>query len=203
MTKNILTGALTGISLILAMQTAQANDGFYVSGALGNTWTEDSDYKDDVLSATGKSQIDNTIGFFIAGGKEFNKYVRGELELSYRKADVDNVDGIKTPGLEIETTALMINGYFNLLPDAQINPYISGGLGIADQEVILEIAGSSISNDDTAFAYQVGGGLNYDINDNISLFTDYRYFQTADFEISTAELEYAAHELRAGVRYTF
>lgn len=203
--KNLIRGLAIGSSIIIASQAAQAKDNFYVSGALGATFTQDADYR--LSNTTGDFEIDNTVNFSLAAGKHLNKNIRTELELSHRKADLDvaTVDGVVSlnVGGDISTTTILLNGYYSFLPDQAISPYFSGGVGFAKHDATLTVAGLTGSGDDTVFAYQVGGGADYKVDNNVTLFTDYRYFGSSDAKFVDTEVEYNAHELRAGVRYSF
>jgi opacity protein-like surface antigen len=61
--------------------------------------------------------------------------------------------------------------------------------------------GAAVDESDTVFAYQLAGGVAYDLSDKFALTLDYHYLDTAEFE--DIEADYSAHEVRAGVRYSF
>lgn len=196
--------ALVGVALVTPAQAETLNN-WYISGAVGLTKTNDADFKDTGL--TGDFEIDNTINFAVAVGRQIKEHVRGELELSHRKADLDtlNVNGVGSASIggDVTTTAALINGYYDFMPDNKFSPYLSGGIGLARHDGEASGGGVTVSDDDTVFAYQVGAGASYDIDNRTALFGGYRYFGSSDPEFDTLEAEYDAHEVRVGVRYSF
>lgn len=196
--------AFAALSTITPAQAEEANN-WYFSGALGLTITQDADYEASPL--TGDFELDNALNISVALGRQITDHILGELELSHRKADMDSltVDGVGSAevGGDLTTTALMLNGYVDLMPEKSFTPYLSAGLGIARHDSEVSGGGITVSGDDTVFAYQLGAGVNYDMASRTELFGGYRYFGTSDADFDTLEAEYGAHELRVGVRYKF
>src|SRR3546814_12390061 len=67
---------------------------------------------------------------------------------------------------------------------------------------------SSDLSDDTGFAWQLGGGLGFLVNDRMTVSLDYRYAGTSDPEYKTSdggklESEYQSHNVGLGLRYAF
>ena len=67
----------------------------------------------------------------------------------------------------------------------------------------MSFLGESYSADDNNFAWQVGAGVGYALNDNVSLDAGYRYVDYGDFTEDGTKLETSAHELYVGARYAF
>ena len=86
-TTKVLTIALAGLALTTSAHADKLN-GLYISGALGNTWTNDADFNDS--GTTGDIELDNGVNVAAAIGFAPREY-RTELELSYRKADLDSL----------------------------------------------------------------------------------------------------------------
>jgi len=59
------------------------------------------------------------------------------------------------------------------------------------------------SVDDTVFAYQVGTGVSFAVNEKVSLDLNYRYFATSDPNFEGIETEYSSHNVYAGIRVSF
>ena len=93
------------------------------------------------------------------------------------------------------------------LNNSAFTPYLSAGLGFAKVEVNdLNVPGSGLPNsndDDTVFAYQVGVGVGYAVNEKVTIDAKYRYFATSDHEFDTREAEFASHNFFFGVRVNF
>ncbi len=91
----------------------------------------------------------------------------------------------------------MANAYFDIDNGSQLVPFIMGGLGYA--MVDAEIAG--VSDEDSSWAAQVGVGMNYKLNDDVSVGLSYRFFYIDDLDFSGVEAEYSSH--RAMLGFTF
>ncbi len=198
--QNLSLYTLALITLAFAVPT-QAQSDWYVSGSGGATFSSDID-----ISGTlnGKIEYDPGYNLGIAFGGKINDNARGEIELSYRTADLDTitVNGAtnNSSDVEIETAAVMINFYYDMNIESNLAPYITAGLGYGRQEVTF----GSTSGSDTGFVYQVGAGANYAVSDTTNLFVDYRYFGSRDSEVNNVKFDgYSAHEIRVGVRFGF
>jgi opacity protein-like surface antigen len=60
---------------------------------------------------------------------------------------------------------------------------------------------------DTAFTWQLGAGVAYAVNDNVTVDAGYRYVDCNDFDYSDSEndvsVDTSAHEFYIGARYAF
>lgn len=127
---------------------------------------------------------------------------RVELECSYQQVDIDTmVSG--SVDADLSMMALMLNYYVDLENESIITPYVMAGIGAAN----VEIDDDSQNDDDTVFAFNLGGGLAWAIGKNLSLDTEYRYFVTGDpkFEADgdKAKIEISGSRVQVGLRYTF
>ena len=196
--------ALTGLSITTAAQADESRK-WYVSGAVGVSFTQDADFVD--TASTGDFEIDETVNVAVAAGRQITDNIRAELELSYRDADIDtfNVVGTGSASVDgdLQSTALLVNGYYDFRAGKKFRPYLSAGAGIVHHDGEVSGGGVTLSDNDTVFAYQLGAGASYAIADNTSLFGGYRYLGSSDPEFDTLEAEYNSHELRLGIRYQF
>jgi len=214
MKKKILTIACC--ATLLSISSVASAQGLYVSGKLGLAIANDSDISDPDLSAAYPGagvSIEYDSGLALAGaiGTGFSNNVRIEIELAYQKNDLDKITAnVSIPGVgsgsgslgldgDVSSIAGLLNGYYDFKNTSAFTPFISGGIGMANVE--FDAYGSS--DDDTVFAYQVGLGIGYAINEKVSLDLKYRYFGTADLEFDTTEVEYSSHNIYAGVRIGF
>lgn len=199
---------LIGISITTVAHATETHD-WYVSGAVGMTMTQDSDFSDP--GETGKFSIGNTANFSVAAGRKINDRLRGEVEISHRNADIESVTvngvGSASASGSLKTTAVMLNGYYNLFSNQTVNPYLTAGIGDAHHAgEITSIGGvglTGFSAADNVFAYKIGAGTDITINDRVTAFADYRYFGTSDANFDGMKVGYGAHEVRAGLRYGF
>ena len=181
---------------------------------------EDPEYT-DIYDMFRDDMNDNTWGFSLAAGikKELEKgAVRAEFEFSrkqptssYITAGYGEMGGLK---FKTQIHSYMINAYYDFNTDSAFTPYIGGGIGLAKTK--LSIAYGEESDSHTNFAWQIGGGIAYAVNDNVSVDVGYRYVDYGKFdkitrvedvlwwtEAARTSVDTTANELYAGIRYTF
>ncbi len=207
--KYLLLGCAS-VALIIGSNNANAQDlSSYVSGKIGFTKTSDSDWSDS--GSTGDIGVSNAVNFAAAYGLNVTPEIRTEFEISYRKADLDDitVDGVGSADLsgDVKTWGFMINGYYDFMKENVVSPYVTAGIGALRHKGKIDAVGglgvSAVKGDDTTFAYQLGFGAAYDLSEKVALDGGYRYLGGSDIKISTSSFEYDAHELRVGLRYNF
>jgi outer membrane protein OmpA-like peptidoglycan-associated protein len=198
-------GAALAAGLPLAVQAA--DKGAYVGVGIGPNWTRDSDVKG--------SGIDNTVDFdtgiaaVLSAGWAYGNGVRSEIELGHRRNDVDSITGTTNGVGHVRTWSGMVNVLYDFNTNSPFTPYIGGGIGMARVDGQGSAFGTT-SVDDTAngFAYQGIVGVGYRLNENATVFTDYRYFATRDLDFTTADgrsvdADYANHTVLVGLRFNF
>jgi opacity protein-like surface antigen len=204
--KKILSVVLGLFMLLMLPEISfSADPGPYVSGRLGMAFLEDSDVTDNIDTIT--LEFDTGYALGVAVGHNFGMF-RLEGEFGYQQNDIEEASayGYSASAYgDINCFSLLINGYFDFVNTSPLTPYIGLGIGMARIEVkSFEIAGYRIgSDDDTVFAYQLGGGVGYAMNENVTLDLQYRYFATEDPEFGVVDAEYATHNVYFGLRYNF
>jgi len=156
-----------------------------------------------------------------------------ELEVYHFNPDADaqivtaSALGVSVPGVpivanDIAVTTIGLNALYRLqlsqsdeYPRGQFQPYAGVGLGIfiANLETI---AITTIDDDtDTALGFQALAGLKYFFIPNLSLFAEYKFIQTGDFEFEfsetvagvpvnlTLEADLTSHLFYGGIAYHF
>jgi opacity protein-like surface antigen len=108
---------------------------------------------------------------------------------------------------ERERSAFLINGYYDFKNSTAFTPFLTGGVG--GYHLHLKVNGQGVSND-LDFAWQVGAGLNYKLDDQISFDLKYRYFGGADANLTSQAsnsisrlYEVGDHQAMAGIRIGF
>lgn len=196
----------------------------YVSINLGTAWVEDADYTDSGTYPDGYSYDDRGEFSFDAGfamtaafGFADESGFRGEIEIGYRQNDIDEATGtyaeydptgnlayvedyVDTFGVDVMTSSLMFNGYYDFMPSEAVSPFIGAGIGFANVESDLDYYGS---DDDGVFAYQFAAGVGLALNPNMKVDVQYRYFATEDPDIYGLEYEYVTHNVLVGLRTSF
>lgn len=194
--------------------TAAAGDNrFYVGIHGGGMITEDSDVSNSGLV----DEVQFDTGFAVGGifGYKIAQGVRFEGEYTYRRAGVDDacfggtcasgIAGLDADG-HVGAHGIMANAWY----EPQFGnwlPYVGGGLGIGIVSIDAEgtIGGTTLAFDDTdaVFAYQVGGGIGYQLTPNHIASLGYRYWATTDPEFDGAEAEVGTHSILAEIRTVF
>lgn len=207
MTKTILMAAAAVFVLSGAAQAADWREGLYIKGGAGWNYAEDQSY------TAGGAPVDVEMqdGYAVSGavGMDYGN-MRSELELSHRSNDLDAVTVSGTPvagvGGDVNATALMLNGYYDIplgtgLP---LTPYVGAGIGAANVNADgYTVGGVSADGDDTVFAYQAMAGAENEVAPKTALYTEYKYFGTDDISIDGADIDYDNHSIMAGVKYSF
>lgn len=204
--------------LSLGLATSAMAAGPYVSLMGGTVFVEDSENTDNT-GAVITTEFDPGILLSGSAGYAFFYGLRIEGEISYRQADFDRLEftsGWDFPpngsrfraGGEATALSVMANAAYDFYVLGGLRPYVLAGIGFADVSVDLSYQGLKyIDDDDTVFAYQVGGGVALPIAPNVDLFVDYRYFGTSDPSFTavdgfTFKSEIATHNISAGLRFT-
>lgn len=192
--------ALMGLSMSM-MASAQAEgyydynpfngdtQGAYIAGQAGGSFPD--------------GDLDNDGSYALSLGYQFAPNIRAEVEGGYRKNDFSSalVNG------DASTWTVMLNGFYDFKNETRFTPYLGGGIGWARSNLDGSVGGASFDESDNAFVYQVGGGASYALTESVAFTADYRWVDTGDFKYSaggvSAKDDYSAHEVRAGLRYTF
>lgn len=147
-------------------------------------------------------------GMFVstALGWEFN-YFRLEGEFLYQSNDFESasIAGIETTiSGDISSLALLFNGYFDYKNSTDFTPYLYAGLGASMMSLsalgLPDVGLGPVSDEHVVAAYQLGGGLTYKMDENISLNLNYRYFVPSDPDFNNIETEFASHNISLGLR---
>jgi opacity protein-like surface antigen len=160
-----------------------------VKGFGGATFPRDDDFELNAR-ATGDS-VDTGLGYAtgyvlgIAGGYMFTPNVAFELEYAFRNADADLED--TDLSVTTQSNAWMANALYYFTPVGATGawqPYAGGGLGVADlnvEDVSPDFGGDFDS--DYNFAYQLIGGVAYNVNPSWRINGELRFFGINDQDL--------------------
>ncbi|MGI9413217.1 MAG: outer membrane protein [Hyphomicrobiales bacterium] len=219
--KRLLLAGTSACCLLGAASAVQAQEGFYVGGAGGFNFAEDLEMGDvNPCCGPGDREIDFDDGFAVLGalGYMFASGFRVEGEASYRENDVDSVtvqgEGTTPRSGDVGVFALMANGWYDIEVVDNVQIHLGGGIGVgflsADVNDV-SVFGPTRRLDDnaTVFAYQLGGGVAYVLDNGVAFTADYRFFGTTDpdLDVSTgggnvdADADgYHSHSILFGIR---
>lgn len=128
-----------------------------------------------------------------------------------------------TSKTKIKTHAYMLNAYYDFDTCTKFTPYVGAGIGLAKTKIARHgeydgpfMEGGEGTVKHTGIAWQIGAGIAYALNDNVSVDVGYRYidygkfkdsslqdFGPAEVGLSRTSYETTANELYAGLRYSF
>ena len=134
-------------------------------------------------------------------------YVRGEVELNNSRDVKRNWvedEGVGIGHFRLYKHSFMANAYFDYLTCTPWTPYVGAGLGTAYLKYHFNPSDhKSVYN----LAWQVMGGVTYDINSNWTLDLGYRYADLGRVRKAmdgrVAKVSARDHEILFGVRYEF
>lgn len=202
-------GLYTLILVLLAgSPEAQAQSSrMYLAGYMGlNTMSAQ-----DFTNPAGNGSIDFKNGTSFAGalGLRITPNVRVEGEISYSRSDLSSMT-LSTGtggsiGKNVKTWLYMAHAYYDFDVNwRNLTPFVSAGLGMAMHDGAISGAPGGLTDaSDTSYelAYSVGTGLKYQMKPGLALTGGYRYVGTTSLGIGNYEVDYNAHEFRAGLQY--
>jgi outer membrane protein OmpA-like peptidoglycan-associated protein len=213
---------------MLAPFAAQANDGWYVGAEGGINFEKNNDF---TSPANGQNGLHATYKdgyvFGLNTGYSFASGFRPELALDYRRNSLDSLS-LSLAGLGSASASQFSgaeNAYTamgNLWYDVKssqglfsfVHPYLGGGVGAARvgaRGFGVSGAPDLINEYQTAFAWQAGAGLLFDLDQNIAFSVDYRYLRTNHLNFDAAvgnastplESRYTAQSAMLNIAYYF
>ena len=201
--------AAAAIAMLSGAATAQDN---YFSGQIGQRAVEDID--GSLNGGAIDLELGNALYFSVALGRKFDN-LRLEAEFanrggSFNALTINGVDSGAT-GDGLSAASLMANAIYDFRPDHRWTPYVGAGLGVARVSADFTGAGGVISGDEAALAYQMIGGISYDISETTTAFMDMRYFRsletehtlTAPLGTSTTAFQFDGYTVGIGFRFAF
>lgn len=210
----IITGILAA-GMIAGVSSAAMADGLvgpYVGLGAGVNIANDADL-DIYEKATGahygfKAESDMGYALSLQAGYAFGG-PRLEAEVTWRSNDIDKFKyngGGKIDGGGIDSIALMGNAFYDIPTGSAWTPYVGAGIGVANVR-FDDGDFNRGTQTDSLFAYQGIVGLAYNIDQNLSIKADYRYFATLDprfdYGDGVAKNSYNNHTIMLGFTYTF
>ncbi|PHS79458.1 MAG: hypothetical protein COB59_01850 [Rhodospirillaceae bacterium] len=198
-TVGLFMGALT-------VSSVHADEGLYAGVAVGFTKAPDTTASGP---SGGKVKFDNGHMGAVFVGHDYGSNIWAEVELARRATDLKSVAGNIASG-EALATSLMINVIYDVDVDLPVTPYVGIGLGVAQVKMdgASPFGGVSINDSAVVGAFQAIVGARYALTDQVDVFGDYRYFKTADVDLSTqnggtTSMDFSTHSGLLGLRYSF
>jgi opacity protein-like surface antigen len=207
----MIVAAGGALAAVAAMSGAASAQNYYIKGFGGWTIPQDDDFQlnDRETGLNRESGLDFDTGYAVGAaiGYDFSPTLALEGEYVYRDADarVTNI-GDDDKG-STTSNAWMVNALYKFQPlgaTGAFHPYAGAGIGLADLSV--KDVGQTLDSD-YKFAYQVIGGVGYDISPQFQLFGETRYFAISDQDIENDDVSfksnYGTFDVLFGASYRF
>jgi len=219
-----ILASILAVSLVFASQALAVNG--YVGGSLGVTIPQDSTLSDSLGEfATVKNDVGPMMTLF--GGADFG-FLRLEGEFGFLSSNVSSINAAPgvhfdsiygpvttiNPDVNVSVFTGMMNAWFDFKNKSRVTPYIGGGIGFA-YVYVGDTWGNdhyydyNYYNDDTVFAWQVGGGVAIRLIPNLDLDLGYRYLAADNLNLNyfywgpQDKTSFTSSNVTVGIRYTF
>lgn len=233
---------LGGIFTVTVM--AGEMTGIYVAPKFVYGLTQIKDHKATIDTSWGKQSLKvgnetkSTFGATFAVGYDFMKNfavpMRAELEYGIfseveNKGNYTTYDSKVGAKQKFNIHTLMLNAYYDVYTGTEWTPYIGAGLGLAFINSKGKLTYDDYSSYDDSFslsasrktnvnlAWQIGAGVNYAFNENVSIEAGYRFMGLGSAETKTHKLSDGTdsmkiygkadnlfmHQFSIGMRYAF
>jgi opacity protein-like surface antigen len=193
---------------------------FYVTAGLGGVIPDDIKLKDYFgIVPNGDLELDPGVRFDVGFGYQFTRFFALEVEAGAQAHEVDSAGDLFIDDASLHTFPFLVNAVFRLpLADARLVPYAGAGAGGStvgmDADFITDGEVSVSGYDwDTAFAWQVFGGLRFQFSDRLEAGVAYRYFSVDETSLYAARFPgfsgsmrlggFTGHAITATVRFSF
>ena len=198
---------LAGVACLFSA-SARAEVSQYVSGKLSYDFNKvkakEADKEDGTIARATLNKVlvgSPHLAYGVRAG-----YVRGELEWNGSRDIKRNhvVDGdYEIDHFRLYKHSFMANAYFDYLTCTPWTPYVGAGMGVS----YLKVDNGDYARSGYRLAWQVMGGMTYDINSHWALDLGYRYADLGRIRIEndevTSKVKARDHEIMFGARYTF
>lgn len=205
--------AAATVTMVIAAAGTFANpvlggDGIYATLSVGGAISHEMSNDGTLLNFD--TELDPGYAFAGSLGYRWDEGWRLEIEAGYAEFDVSDITVTRAGGTGASTGAqagagvidvesVMANMIIELSDDANWRPYLLGGVGMVTIDLTNVQAGGVQLVDDqsTAFAYQMGFGIDYQINPGWWLGGAYRFMGTADINLEDSANNAFETELKA------
>jgi opacity protein-like surface antigen len=169
-------------SAVCAQQPAQTQTGFYASGLVAGSYADNPAFRTSRVAFQGPRSA--------ATGYNFGGGFRTEVEHHRSFGLSDPVSGS-----HVEDSSVMLNGLYDIPAGPGLKTFIGAGFGAINRN--QQIAGANSNEWDSA--YQLRGGLTYDIAKNTIGLLEFR--QQGLLAGSTPKLSFKQSGIVLGLKY--
>lgn len=163
----------------------------------------------------------NGLGLGLVYGRELDNGLRLEGELNYRFADIETIGTAPFSG-RATNLSLMFNMIYEIGLDrgysyggggggGAIRPYLGiggGGALVRLEDISTDLVTIVINDDSYAYAYQLIGGVGFEVTSDSIFSVDYRYIVTENADITdtlgnTSDTDFVDWTVTIGLRTRF
>lgn len=210
---------ISSVLILSTISPANADEnGWYVRPFVGFSQMSDQTAESTNLgNINGNSEIELDSGFNagLGVGYRFNKKLGIELDWEYRSNESTTTlaDGTNFPEGNYASNMFSLNGlYYPQVKSKRWSPYVGAGLTIMQEvDIDLEDNGAETSLSGSGdLGYQLFAGIDYKINQKLSIGTELRYGSTSGIDLEGENnnsqyknLDYSSTTLQVGLKYRF
>ena len=204
----IASALVAGLFVSMAGTASAEQPGLYLGLGGGLNFLSDADLRGAGVS----DKADFNTGWAVIGtvGYAFTPNWRTELELGYRRNNVDSLSGGGGNSGHVGAESAMGNVLYDFANTSKWTPYLGVGAGVQRYQArgFQPTGTTSLNDSDTNLAAQGIAGVSYDVAPNTQLFLDYRYLLSQDPSVKSSngtglKSEYEAQTVLVGFRYSF
>ncbi len=163
----------------------------------------------DVGYGFGTGAFDDTVLFGVGAGYKMDKYLRSDVIVEYRGwGDVDYQTTTGKHHSDVWSVPVLMNVYGTYPIYDGIGVYAMGGLGVSYNKTDDFYAAKGEGKFD--FAWNLGAGIEYELNDCWSMDLGYRYTDLGKAKVKVREgfldrkgKDLESHDIKLTVRYHF
>lgn len=193
-----LRRTLPAVALMAIPAVVFAGQGPYVGVEGGVNWLHSETFYNQV-SPGSNNRFGYAHGYLggLTAGYAFANGLRSELELDYRRNSIHGGGSVKaaTAIANIWYDYKTTSGIFHI-----VHPYLGGGVGFGRLGVRQGQGYKS------AFVYQAGAGLDFDVTSHLTASLNYRWMQSGRYNLlenPKSNARYRSQAALIGVRYSF
>ncbi len=243
--KLLIAAAAAAMMAAPSFAAAQDGSGWYLKGAAGIGQHTDIELDGGIM---GDVESEGDLALNAALGYDFGDNWRIELDGTTMFTELGAVEQVPSSFAKLRTDALMLNAIYDFSDFGKWEPYVGAGLGLVRGDASVsahdflngpvlvrnpvcnstrDFGGSvnrsafscDVSDTDTGLGWQLLAGLGYNITDNLTWDTSYRYMQASDLDFGSTQLnsltgssqagagvsfeDVGAHQVLSGFRYRF
>ncbi|ELM3723347.1 porin family protein [Edwardsiella piscicida] len=202
----LFVGLVSGATL--ANAAGINNTGYYAGAKMGISAEHLFDQKD--VNGNGMSNDNKGVGnaglvFGYNFENQFSLPVRAELDYTFRANATSGHtnDAAETNDSRLGLQTLMVNGYYDIKTGTPFTPYVGAGIGYANVSLKNDMNGDNVQSNSNNFAWSVGTGVIYNVNERLDLDLGYKYLDAGKASAGNSQAKVTTHDVTLGVNYYF